>query len=366
MSEGLAHLVSAAPGVDDFTARQSANQIARDPHPNALLANLSRREIPSLYGLRGIAALVVVFYHYLEHWRFISLFPGPYAVTLFFELSGLLITWLLLNEIERTGRLRLKRFYLRRALRLFPVFYVVWILCRLAGPFAGSWATFFYLGDYYHALTGRYNILTVAWSLGVEEKFYLLWPLLLARVERTRLLKILFGVLIAEPIYRSVLSALGHRSYTWFAFDARFDAIVVGCIIALAARRGWTPPSWILHPATPVCALVLAFALQDQGDVVTYLLAVILLAAVCNPGPLLNNPVAKYFGAISYSLYLSHPYARKILWPRLFGFLDGHNAFLFASQLLVAIGVASILHFTVERPFLRLKDRFAQARHGGA
>jgi len=132
---------------------------------NPLLANLSQREIPSLYGLRGAAALAVVFYHYLQDWKFTALFPGPYAVTLFFELSGLLITWLLLQEIDRTGGLDRRQFYLRRALRLFPVFYVVWGLCRLAGPFAGSWATFFYMGDYYHAFTQRYNILTVAWSL---------------------------------------------------------------------------------------------------------------------------------------------------------------------------------------------------------
>src|ERR1700744_1594875 len=91
---------------------------------NVLVTNLSRREIPSLYGLRGAAALTVVFYHYwLGHWKFVSVFPGPYAVTLFFELSGLLITWLLLKEIGNTGTLDRRQFYLRRVLRLFPVFY---------------------------------------------------------------------------------------------------------------------------------------------------------------------------------------------------------------------------------------------------
>lgn len=133
---------------------------------NTLVANLSQREIPSLHGLRGAAALAVVFYHYLDPHKFGAFFPGPYAVTLFFDLSGLLITWLLLKEMDETGRLDKLQFYFRRALRLSPIFYVVWALCRLAGPFAGSWATFFYMGDYYHALTQRYNILTVAWSLG--------------------------------------------------------------------------------------------------------------------------------------------------------------------------------------------------------
>ena len=77
---------------------------------NSLVANLSEREIPSLYGLRGMAALAVVFYHYLDPQKFGALFPGPYAVTLFFELSGLLITWLLLKEMDETGGLDKRQF----------------------------------------------------------------------------------------------------------------------------------------------------------------------------------------------------------------------------------------------------------------
>jgi peptidoglycan/LPS O-acetylase OafA/YrhL len=343
-------------------------EIDQRAHSHALVRNLSMREIPSLNGLRGAAALIVVLYHYLEDTKFISFFPGPYAVTLFFELSGLLITWLLLKEIDANGHLDLKQFYLRRALRLFPVFYAVWGLCRLAGPFAGSWATFFYMGDYYHALTQRYNILTSAWSLGVEEKFYLLWPVILARVERTKLMKILCVLLVAEPVYRSVLSALGHRPYTWFAFDTRFDAILVGCMIAMAARRGWHAPGWLSHPCTPICALILVFALQQQGDVVTYLLAVILVSVVCRPNAFLNNPIAGYFGAISYSLYLCHVYARDVVWQwvlgqpisgqRILGTLPSRSfPFALAAQLTIAIGLATVLHFLVERPFLRLKNR---------
>ena len=342
--------------------------IDQPPHSDALGRNLSMREIPSLNGLRGAAALIVVLYHYLENTKFISFFPGPYAVTLFFELSGLLITWLLLKELDASGNLDLKQFYMRRALRLFPVFYVVWALCRLAGPFAGSWATFFYMGDYYHALTQRYNILTSAWSLGVEEKFYLLWPVILARVERTKLMKILCALLIAEPVYRSLLGALGHRAYTWFAFDTRFDAILVGCLIAMAAKRGWHAPTWLSHPFTPICALILVFALQQQGDVVTYLLAVILVSVVCRPSAILNNPIAGYFGAISYSLYLCHVYARDILWQwimgqgifgqPILGTLQSQNfAFALAAQFAIAIALASALHFLVEKPFLQLKSR---------
>jgi peptidoglycan/LPS O-acetylase OafA/YrhL len=317
---------------------------------------MSEREIPSLYGLRGLAAMAVVLFHFSEQRRIWAFFPGPFAVTLFFELSGLLITWLLLDEIDRTGSIHRRQFYLRRALRLFPVFYVVWALCRLAGPFPGSWATFFYLGDYYQALSPRYSILTVAWSLGVEEKFYLLWPLLLARVERSRLVKILVAVLVVQPVYRSALSFLGYQRYTWFAFDCHLDAIVLGCLIAIAVRRGWAPPACLVHPWTPVCALILVFALQAQGDVVTYLLAALLVSVICRPSLVLNNPAARYLGLISYSLYLSHGYAREFIWPSIAREIGVRNfALVFALQVGLAIVVASFLHLTVERPFLWLK-----------
>jgi peptidoglycan/LPS O-acetylase OafA/YrhL len=326
---------------------------------NSLVSNLSLREIPNLNGLRGGAALAVVVYHYTLHSRFMSLFPGPYAVTLFFELSGLLITWLLLKEIDETGHLDKRQFYFRRALRLFPVFYVVWALCRLAGPFQGSWAVFFYMGDYYHAFVQRYSMLTVAWSLGVEEKFYLLWPFVLTRIKRNKLIRILVGVLIAEPVYRSVLTLLGYQTYTWFAFDCHLDAIVLGCLIALVVRRGWIAPAWLSHPYTPFCGLILVFALQRQSDIVTYLLAAILVSAISRPSAILNHRVARYLGAISYSLYLCHGYARDVLWPRITGSTHLHDSFvIFVAQLALAIAVASVLHFAIERPFLLLKNRF--------
>lgn len=340
--------------------------LREQPAARSLLANLSRREIPSLFGLRGMAALAVVIYHYSERRGIMALFPGPFAVTLFFELSGLLITWLLLKEIEKTGNLNFRQFYARRALRLFPAFYVVWILYRVVRPFPGSWHTFFYLGDYYYALHQHYSAMTISWSLGVEEKFYLIWPFILSKIERPKLIKILCGILFAEPVYRSALSFLGHQPYTWFAFDCRLDAIVLGCMIALVAKAGWAPPRWVSYPLTPVCALVLVFALQSQQDIVTYLLALILISAVTNPGRFLNNPVSRYLGRISYSLYLCHSVVREVLWPIIEPKTTLQNRlFIFAGQIFLAFAAASILHFAVERPFLKLKERMHSGHRKG-
>lgn len=347
----------------ELRPRPKQASLREQPSSNSLLANLSQREIPSLFGLRGMAALAVVIFHYSEQRGIMALFPGPFAVTLFFELSGLLITWLLLKEIEKTSGLNFRQFYTRRALRLFPAFYVVWILYRLARPFPGGWATFFYMGDYYYALHQHYSAMTIAWSLGVEEKFYLIWPFILMRFERSKLIKVLCGVLVAEPIYRSLLSTLGHKTYTWFSFDCHLDAIVLGCLIPLAAKDGWEPPKWLTHSRTPVCALVLVFALQAQQDIATYLLAAILVSTVACPGRFLNNPVTRYLGQISYSLYLCHSAARECLFPFIASKFEHRGmAAVFLAQIAMAIAVASLLHHTVERPFLRLKDRLSLLR----
>src|SRR5215469_5767855 len=181
-----------------------------------------------------MAALAVVIYHYGEQRGIMAHFPGPFVVTLFFELSGLLITWLLLKEMDKREKVNLQQFY--------PAVRCACSLSFMSFGFStalpGSWATFFYMGDYYYAFHQSYSAMTIAWSLGVDEKFYLLWPFFLTRIARPKLIKILCGILIAEPVYRSFLTFIGHQPYTWFAFDCRLDAIVLGCLIALLAKDG--------------------------------------------------------------------------------------------------------------------------------
>jgi peptidoglycan/LPS O-acetylase OafA/YrhL len=325
---------------------------------NPLVKNLAQREIPSLYGLRGLAALVVVLYHYCLDWKICD-FPGYYSVTLFFELSGLLITWLLLREIDLSRTIDRKQFYIRRSLRLFPVFYVVWAICRIGGAFPGSWAYFFYLGDYFTALTGKYSVLTSAWSLGVEEKFYLIWPQLVIRAGLTALTRILIVILLAEPVYRWALTLAGHEYYTHFAFETNLDPIVLGCLIAVLAKRGWSPPRWMLYPVSIVILIATGIALWRSLEIMMLVLAITLIYVICKPPRLLNNGVARFLGVISYSLYLCHEYTASVLWPYLFGSAHRLPSFVgLPLQMLLAIAAATVLHFAVERPFLRLKDHF--------
>ncbi len=120
-----------------------------------LLSNLSAASnIPALDAVRGVAASMVVIAHTIGPRQL-----GSMAVAIFFVLSGFLITWLLVRESDITGQISLRDFYIRRTLRIFPAFYVFWVVCVSAAvlrgvqvPWGEAWSSFFYVGDYYGAL----------------------------------------------------------------------------------------------------------------------------------------------------------------------------------------------------------------------
>lgn len=189
----------------NFRDRANANRGSNSAKPRTP-ANLKRRHIPGLDGVRGLAVIAVLLYHF---WP--ALFPGGFmGVDMFFVLSGYLITFLLVREYRKTGRISLKQFWLRRARRILPAALVVIAICTaLVSLFRGDIAV--KVG--YHALTsalfvsnwgqiaesGSYfsdnglNIFTHYWSLSIEEQFYLVWPLLvmgiLALGMRSKLLR---------------------------------------------------------------------------------------------------------------------------------------------------------------------------------
>jgi len=159
------------------------NSSAESPVVDAFYAKLNRKHLPSLDGLRGIAALLVVFYHFGIEFGFHPP-PGYLGVLIFFVLSGFLITWLLLKESSATGTVSLSGFYLRRSLRIFPAFYGFWLFSigvRILGHRTIAWgaaiASFFYVSNYYYSLVpGADTFMLHTWSLANEEQFYLLWP----------------------------------------------------------------------------------------------------------------------------------------------------------------------------------------------
>jgi peptidoglycan/LPS O-acetylase OafA/YrhL len=337
----------------------------------ALRQNLEKKTIPSLDGLRGISALSVALAH---AWGLPRWIPADYAVVLFFEISGLLITWLLLSEQDRSGSVDRLSFMKRRTLRLFPAFYACWMLCWLVPGVPGRWWSFAYMMDFYsaiYALPGTaVDVLGMAWSLGIEEKYYLIWPTVLMRFDRRTLLKamlVLFGVV---QVYHFVIYKLGHIMWAAWGFDTRMDAIILGSSMAIAIKLGWLPPKLFLRRSILWVSVAVVLLMSGTTWVhrlslgvllAAYPLAIILMSVIATPPRILNNRVASFFGRISYSLYLFNPLVVYFV-----GRMPGLNGFTrVAIGLSGAILAATLSYYLIERPFLRMKDRFHRAPRPG-
>ena len=343
---------------------------------DAFLANLSRKEIPSLNGLRGIAAIAVLCIHVLAGRRWGAWFPGDQAVVLFFELSGLLITWLLLAEKSQTGTIDLKKFYGRRAMRLLPAFYTIWLLVLFVRDVPDRWASFFYVKDVkdiyygvYHLWPAGPQLLGMSWSLGVEEKFYLIWPRLLQKFASRKVPFLLCLAAVTDQIYHLIIYKMGFPLWAGYGFETRLDGVLLGSAVAVAAKNGWKPPRWALHPASLAASVAAVMAighLQYPANVGwgvlagAYPLLLILIYLVARPPKILNNPVATFFGKISYSLYLCHLFVIFLLDSMHFASARWEVAAKFS----LSIAAATAIYFLIERPFLRWKDRLHAAKQG--
>ncbi len=229
--------------------------------------------IPSLDGIRGLAALLV----YLAHAARIELIPGGFGVTVFFFLSGYLITTLLRMEYEQSGGVSFRRFYLRRVYRILPPVYIVLTLV-MALAYGGMLdhqihrdavlSQFAQLTNYYLVFVSEDHFLpdtVVTWSLAVEEHFYLLFPialiLLLRRFDRARIATLLLavcGIALAWRWYVFVVLGWG-EGYTYHATDTRLDSILYGCILGL-----WCNPALDARRSQPgnaaACLIIVAGA----------------------------------------------------------------------------------------------------------
>ncbi|MCM3926303.1 acyltransferase, partial [Frankia sp. AiPs1] len=206
---------------------------------------------PALDGVRALAVLCVLVFH-------MDSLPGGYlGVDVFFVLSGFLITGQLLAERDRTGGVSLGRFYLRRAYRLLPAFWVLALVGLTAVVLLGIGtagersefldslaASALYVNNYFQVVrqsTGA-GWLGHTWSLSLEEQFYLLWPLVLVALCRwpwvaRRLPVVLLGGAAGVALWRNALVTSGAPgTRTYFALDTRADALLVGCALAAWLR----------------------------------------------------------------------------------------------------------------------------------
>ena len=275
---------------------------------------------PALDGMRAVAITLVLGYHVLG--RPVN---GWLGVDLFFVLSGFLITTLLVQEHEETGRVRLQAFWARRARRLLPALFVLLIVYSVATTTAGTFEPLAVLGGvgYFTNLLiglGPGNDLGHLWSLAQEEQFYLLWPLVLfvALKGRRRAAMLLLLALIGG----SQLQGLRHAGdpadsgRVLFMPDTRGLPILVGCLVALAAAE-WPRLVRIARSLSPFTLIIVAsFAAVGGGvglfggGLLVFSVASALLISACTQSghiaAILGVPPIAYLGRISYGVYLWH------------------------------------------------------------
>ena len=332
---------------------------------------------------------MVVFYH-----CFLPAFPGGMGVLAFFVLSGFLITWLLLKEEERFGTISLKLFYVRRSLRIFPAFYAYWLLLIGSHIIAGKHiamgqaiASLLYVGNYYQAIVGDPKTgLSHTWSLGVEEQFYVLWPITFLWLKgNRRRMRFLLWSIAGVWLYRELLVLVVHapQQYVYQAFEARADHLMIGCLLAVALREGlWTRlwralvvvPSlvWLtlgLLACSVVCTDHYGSLYRDAvGFIVDPMLIAILIVQVIahssvGLGVVLNWRWVRYLGTISYGIYLYHGHAILVA-DKITGTLPGVVSMFVG--ILSVIAVASASYWFLEEPLLRLRARFTPGRVPGS
>lgn len=357
-----------------------------------------RKHYPALDGLRGVAILLVVFLHNFGFMNYF--FFGWLGVDLFFVLSGFLITEILINSVGQPGYL--KKFYARRILRIFPLFYLALIVCLLVLPnikSLGLQADYYtnnqfwlwtYLQNWLFIFKEPYGdkVLLHTWSLAVEEQFYLLWPLLILLFRGPRkLLAVMLILLIATGVARYIVWSyrIEDLAYSSLYTFTRIDGLCIGSMVALLQKIN---PFFLKRNTVYIVLLTAAinfgfyFINNEKGFSLPYLafagyttfavlFGLLVYEAVTGDSKIvqwiLNIRLLKFFGKISYGLYVWH-------WPVYILLFDNtrnritdnhivssHLAELFSgifvTIIAVLVSLASYRYF--EKPFLRLKTRYS-------
>ena len=360
--------------------------------------------IPSLTGIRAFAVLIVFMGH-----SGVPYSAAPLGVTIFFFLSGYLITTLLRREFDRTGTVSLRAFYLRRACRILPPLYIVLILADLltvSGALSynhlrlGACLSQFFFFSNYHILqtgwngpgTGTAPGTTPLWSLAVEEHFYLLFPIFYLVLRRwmpspRKQVAVLAGICGLVLLWRFVLILGLHASFdrTYIGTDTRIDSILFGCILGILGNpaidpapdagssrvaRLWAPIlapfgviafvlvyPWALGPALFRHDAISATAQYTiQGLALIPIFVVAVRFAKRGVFRVLNHPAVVLVGVLSYSMYISEEIINDLVHKNYAAGQAAHGLM----YLVLTLGFAWLMYRLVEKPFARIRKRLSR------
>jgi peptidoglycan/LPS O-acetylase OafA/YrhL len=354
--------------------------------------------MPQLDSVRAVAVLGVMLWHF---WGPPFGILGGLGVQLFFVLSGFLITSILLKARSTVlaGRhsrsFVLRQFYIRRVLRIFPLYYLTLAVCWAAGAWVSAPAEFrwhaAYLGDFYFAAIGGFpSELAHFWTLAVEEQFYLVWPFVVLITPTRALPSVLALTATVGPLYRGIGALMGLNGselwvWTYTPPFANVDSLAIGGLLAYGwaigapgrqlVRRQVGAASllgllWVmLASIASVVHLDLRVSSEAVGNTAWALIFAWVIAGAARgfggfAGRILESRSLRYIGQISYALYIFHPLMEHALrststWAG-FSYPDGHVASM-ALRFAATIALASLSWQLFEQPLNDLKKRISYA-----
>jgi peptidoglycan/LPS O-acetylase OafA/YrhL len=349
----------------------------------------------SLDGVRGMSIILVL----LNHGALIGDGFGFIAVNTFFVLSGFLITSLLIAEWDKFGDISLRHFYLRRALRLLPALiamllaFTVYVLLtdphkRAIRELHEALRALFYFTNWGRIFRiGRNLSLAHAWSLSIEEQFYLIWPVLLLLFLRKTsrnsllcwiLLGIFLALLVRVGIYYTGREEIGgrfvpgHPDRLLMGLDTRADSLLAGCFAGVLVSSSLLPKGVWFQKLLKVTAIASAIALLGAGwfsstapwmiyigwSLSSAFAMILVTHLVSAPRSLLHglleNPMLVYVGQISYGLYIWH-------FPIVKALERHHLPWQHLIYLVPVFAVVQLSYYVVEKPCLELKKRFVRS-----
>lgn len=346
--------------------------------------------IPYLDGMRGLAIILVI----LAHIGLGSIVPGGFGVSLFFFISGFLITKLMIVEYESTNTISFKKFYLRRVFRLYPalvamIILTIIIIFILHGRNAqihpmAVWSSLFYFYNYYYvylkpaALNSFDNLFNITWSLSIEEHFYLIFPVLFYWLYHKKdvLLRFLLALCVITFAYRFYLlytsaDVDATKKAIYVLTETRADSIIWGCISALLIYKNQNKyylkllqSNWALPLGVFIvlCSFLFGHTLFAEASRYTKQAMAFFVIVPCIGyfaptsfvRKIFENQMLTYIGKISYSLYLFH--WKAITLADYFYKENTFNWLLFV--LLVTTMLALTSYYLIEQPFIALRKKY--------
>jgi len=354
--------------------------------------------LKGLNGIRAIAALGVLLSHInlaLENFnvlnyslfgfnsegKHLSYILGRHGVTMFFVLSGFLITFLLLKEIDKADKINVKAFYVRRILRIWPLYFLYFGLCILflyifqdeIPPVTTLLYYIFFLANIPFIGGFANHLFAHLWSIAVEEQFYLFWPHIFKF--KDKFLKIIVFLIIFQGIVRVALWGLFPHSFiATLSSVNRFDCMMIGGLGAILIYKNSKIIKIFSQKYAQIIAWLVVFSMVFnffriyasvvEFWIVSLVTVVIIIGQITDKNKVINleNKFFNFFGVLSFGIYVYHPLVIYLLEKSSF-LLKVENEFyrgiiLYLSVIVITTMISWISYNYIESRFLRFKDKF--------